>query len=208
MLGAGPEKAVASTKAYVAKLAILLMLSYASAKKNNYAKKLLLKAADEIERILRHEVKNIKQIAAVLEKSKDIYTVGRGVSYATALEAALKIKEVSYIHTEGLAGGELKHGTIALISNGTPCIVFAPQDETYEAIVSNATEIKARGGIIIGVSPLRSEIFDYWIEVKDLKEASIIAQVIPAQLLAYYLSVQKNLDPDKPRNLAKSVTVK
>jgi glucosamine--fructose-6-phosphate aminotransferase (isomerizing) len=208
LLGAGVEKAVASTKAYSAKLAILLMLSFASVKRINDAKKLLLKAAAEVERILNHETKNIKQIASILKKSKDIYTVGRGVSYATALEAALKIKEVSYIHTEGLAGGELKHGTIALISKGTPCIVFAPQDETYEAMVSNATEIKARGGIIVGVSTQRLEVFDYWIEVKDLEEASIIAQVVPAQLLAYYLSVQKNIDPDMPRNLAKSVTVK
>ena len=208
LLGAGVEKAVASTKAYNAKLAILLMLAFASVKRINDAKKLLLKAAAEVERVLRDETKNIIKIASVLKKSEDIYTVGRGTSYATALEAALKIKEVSYIHTEGLAGGELKHGTIALISKGTPCIVFAPQDETYTAMISNATEIKARGGVVIGISSLKSEVFDYWIKVTDLEEASIIAQVVPAQLLAYYLAIGKKLDPDKPRNLAKSVTVK
>ena len=130
------------------------------------------------------------------------------MSYATALEAALKIKEVSYIHAEGLAGGELKHGTIALIEKGTPCLVFAPNDETHESMISNAMEIKARGGYMIGISPENSVVFDEWIEVKDIGDASLISQIIPAQLLAYYLAVKKGLDPDKPRNLAKSVTVK
>jgi glucosamine--fructose-6-phosphate aminotransferase (isomerizing) len=121
------------------------------------------------------------------------------------MEAALKIKEVSYVHTEGLAGGELKHGTIALISKGVPCLVFAPADETYEAIISNATEIKARGGVISGIGSKKGDIFDYFIEVKDIPYASIITHSIPAQLLAYFMALEKGYDPDKPRNLAKSV---
>lgn len=209
LLGAGPEKAVASTKAYIAKLSVLLMLSYAMVRKTATAQKLLLSATVEIERLLSEEnMQEMKKLAGILQKKQHVFTVGRGVSYATALEAALKIKEVSYIHTEGLAGGELKHGTIALIEKGTPCIVFAPLDETYEAILSNAMEIKARGGLIIGISPKKAEVFDHWIEVKDVGEGSLLTQIVPAQLLAYYLAVTKGFDPDKPRNLAKSVTVK
>ncbi|MEX0616483.1 MAG: glutamine--fructose-6-phosphate transaminase (isomerizing) [Candidatus Woykebacteria bacterium] len=209
LLGAGPEIAVASTKAYIAKVAFLILVAFSLRGRVEEGKKLLVLAAKEVERLLKDEcLKDIKKIAKILEKSENIYTIGRGVSFATALESALKIKEVSYIHTEGLAGGELKHGTIALISKGTPCIVFAPADETYEAIISNATEIKSRGGLIIGVGPKKSEVFDHWIEVKDAGEASLIPMTIPAQLFGYYLALEKGLDPDKPRNLAKAVTVK
>lgn len=209
LLGAGPEKAVASTKAYIAKLGVILMLVYAIINKTSIAKDLLLKAATEIERLLeKKNVDEVKKLARFLSSAKNIYIIGRGISYPTALEAALKIKEVSYIPTEGLAGGELKHGTIALISKGTPCIVFVPNDETKESIISNAIEIKSRGGVIIGVSPENHPVFDYFLQVKDLKEASYIAQIVVVQLLAYFIAISLKLDPDKPRNLAKSVTVK
>ena len=209
LLGAGPEKAVASTKAYIAKLAVFISLSFSLIGQENIAKTHLLESASEIERLLgEREIEKIKQIARRLSRVSFIYTIGRGISYATALETALKIKEVTYIHTEGLAGGELKHGPIALVETGTPCIVFAPLDETYDAILSNATEIKSRGGYIIGVSPVRAEVFDEWIEVRDALECSILTQIVPMQVLAYFIAVEKKLDPDKPRNLAKSVTVK
>lgn len=209
LLGAGPEKAVASTKAYTAKIAILIMLVYAIKGELEKAKEILLSTTSEIDRLLEdQQAEQIKQLAQKLVETKNMYTIGRSISYATALEAALKTKEVSYIHTEGLAGGELKHGPIALIEEGTPCIVFAPSDETYDAIISNATEIKARGGYIIGVSAKQAEVFDEWIEVKDTGVGSAITSVIPMQLFAYYLALYKHLDPDKPRNLAKSVTVK
>ncbi len=209
LLNAGVEKAVASTKAYIAKLAIILMLVLFLTEKAKEARTVLLKTAGEIERILsKKNVEKIKQIAKILYKSKNIYIIGRGISYPSALEAALKIKEVSYIPAEGLAGGELKHGTIALIEKGTPCIVFAPKDETYESVISNAIEIKSRGGLIIGISSQNLPVFDYFVEVKDTKEATFISQIIPSQILAYYLAVEKGYDPDKPRNLAKSVTVK
>lgn len=209
LLGAGPEKAVASTKAYIAKLTVLLMLAYEIIGKRNIAKLMLLKTADEIERLLeRKNLKKIKETARLVAASKSAFVIGRGASYPSSLEAALKIKEVSYIHTEGIAGGELKHGSIALISKGTPCLVFAPNDETYDSIISNATEIKARGGIMIGISPQNSSSFDHWIYVKDIAEGSYIAQVVVAQLLSYYIALFLKLDPDKPRNLAKSVTVK
>ena len=209
LLGAGPERAVASTKAYLAKLGILLMLAYAMKGEVAEGRKLVEAASREAKRLLDEKsAENIKKIASFLSSKEHIFILGRGSSYPSALEAGLKIREVSYLHAEGLAGGELKHGALALISKGTPCIVFAPNDETYGAIMSNAMEVRARGGVIIGVSHKNSEIFDYFIEVKDISEGSLLAQIVPAQLLAYYIAVLKNLDPDKPRNLAKSVTVK
>lgn len=209
LLGAGPEQAVASTKAYIAMVSILFLVSYAINDKLEEGKALLLKAADEIERLLlEDEVTSIKELAKKLAAKEHMYVLGRSISYQSALEAALKIKEITYIHTEGFAGGELKHGTMALITEGTPVIVFAPLDETHEAILSNAMEVKSRGAIIIGISPKHSEIFDYWITLEDIGQATILSQIIPIQLLAYYIALEKNLDPDKPRNLAKSVTVK
>lgn len=209
LLGAGPEKAVASTKAYIAKLAVFLLLSYELSGNQKKIREQMLQAAFEIENMSQKKYDNkIKTLADKLSKKHHIYTLGRGASYPTALEAALKIKEVSYIHTEGLAGGELKHGPIALIEKGTPVIVFAPNDETYEAMISNATEIKARGGMIIGVSFRPSDVFEEFIEVKDLGDATLLTQIVPIQLLSYHLALKLKLDPDKPRNLAKSVTVK
>jgi len=209
LLGAGPEKAVASTKAYTAKLSTLILLSYMLVDDFLSAQKMLLDVANEIDHQLeKKSLKNLDLIAEALLDAEHIYTVGRGMSFPTALEAALKIKEVTYIHTEGLAGGELKHGPIALITKGTPCVVFAPNDETYNAMISNAMEIKARGGRIIGVAERNENVFDYFIQVKDCADAAMISQIIPMQYLAYRIAVLKKYDPDKPRNLAKSVTVK
>ena len=137
-----------------------------------------------------------------------MYVIGRAVNYPMALEAAIKLQEVSYIHAEGFAGGELKHGPIALISKGTPCIVLVANDETRHDILSNAMEVKARGGFIIGVSPQNEEVFDYWIKVPDAGNASPIVNIIPIQILAYQLALLRKNNPDMPRNLAKSVTVK
>ncbi len=121
---------------------------------------------------------------------------------------ALKIKEVSYLHAEGFAGGELKHGVIALIEVGTPCLVLAPPDETQADMLSGAMEVKARGATLIGISPEPHEMFDEHIALADLGPATAIVATVPAQLLAYELARLRGHDPDKPRNLAKSVTVK
>lgn len=208
LLGAGPEKAVASTKAYLAKICVLTLLAYALDNKLNEGKKILKASANEIKKTLNKDSqKQIIRIANILSKKEHIYIIGRGNSFTTALEGALKIKEVSYIHTDGLAGGELKHGTIALIDEGTPCIVIAPQDETYNSIISNAIEIKSRGGYIIGISSKNNPAFNEWIKIRETG-SSLLTHIIPMQLLAYYIALIKNLDPDKPRNLAKSVTVK
>ena len=160
--------------------------------------------------IFRGEFNKILQkVVQELKHKEHIYVIGRGLSYATALEATLKLKETACIHAEGFAGGELKHGVIALIEKGAPCIVFAPNDETYNDIISNAQEIKARGGFIIGIGPKNNAVFDRFLETADVGDATIIPQIVISQLLAYYLALKRGIkDPDKPRNLAKSVTVK
>jgi glutamine---fructose-6-phosphate transaminase (isomerizing) len=208
-LEAGPEQCVLSTKAYSAKVATLLLTAHVLNGTEDAGHQLLDHAANGIERALSPEtVEPVLQAALKIQARRNMFVIGRGLSYPTALEAALKIKEVSYIHAEGFAGGELKHGVIALIEKGTPCLVFAPLDETRADILSGAMELKSRGGYIIGVSPGFDEVFDLHIPVSDVGDASPLVDVIPAQLLGYHLALARGLDPDKPRNLAKSVTVK
>lgn len=208
-LDAGPEKAVASTKAFSAKVAILLLTAHALRKNVPRGVIEIKQAARAIKRILSPVYqKKINSLAKKIKNANSIFVLGRGQSYPIALESALKIKEVSYIHAEGFASGELKHGVIALIKENTPTIVFAPNDETYHDVISGAMEVKARGGLIIGISPIENPIFDYFFPVTDAGNASLLASVVIAQCLAYYLALAKGYDPDMPRNLAKSVTVK
>lgn len=210
LLNAGLEKAVVGTKSFIAMVSVLLLTAYTFAKKHEQGRLLLLNASTNVKKILKDDfITDIKKVAQDLKNKEHIYIIGRGLSYAAALEASLKIKETSYIHAEGFAGGELKHGVIALIEKATPCIVIAPYDETYADIISNAQEIKARGGMIIGIGPKENKVFDRFIKTEDLKEATIIPQIVISQLLAYNLAIIRGVsDPDKPRNLAKSVTVK
>jgi glucosamine--fructose-6-phosphate aminotransferase (isomerizing) len=210
LLNAGPEKAVVGTKSFTAMIAVLLLTAYTNAKKQDKGKELLLKSANNVSEILKDGfIAKIKNVAKKLKEKEHIYVLGRGLSYATALEATLKLKETSYVHAEGFAGGELKHGVIALIEKGTPCIIMAPNDETYADIISNAQEVKARGAYILGIGPKNNQVFDEYLPTENLAEATIIPQVVIAQLLAYYMALEKGIsDPDKPRNLAKSVTVK
>lgn len=209
LLGAGQERAVASTKALTAMIAHLVLLATALNGGIKEGQRLLLQATESVNNTLTHaSIKKIKKIASKIADKRHIYVIGRGLSYPASLEAALKIKEISYIHAEGLAAGELKHGPLALIEKGTPCISFLPNDETYGANLAGAMEMKARGGYIIGISYRNHEVFDDFIQIPDAGEASIIPGIVAAQLLAYFLAIKKGLDPDKPRNLAKSVTVK
>ena len=139
----------------------------------------------------------------------DIYILGRGINYPIAIEAALKLKELTYIHAEGIAGGELKHGPLALMDKNVFAIIINPNDSTYTDTLTTAREIKARGAKIIGVSDIESDIYDYWIQIPKIHEILYpISEIIPIQLLAYYAALEKDTDPDYPRNLAKSVTVK
>jgi glucosamine--fructose-6-phosphate aminotransferase (isomerizing) len=208
-LGAGPERCVLATKSFIAKLAILLRVAYAATGRPEVGAALVEAAAGEVERFLAGDRRRlIRDVAARVNHHDHLFAIGRGLSYPLALEAALKIKEVSYLHAEGFAGGELKHGVIALIEPGTPCLVLAPRDETRDGILSGAMEVKARGARLIGISPDPHEAFDDHIPVADLGWATPIASAIPAQLLAYDLAIRRGHDPDKPRNLAKSVTVR
>jgi glucosamine--fructose-6-phosphate aminotransferase (isomerizing) len=209
LLGAGPERCVLATKSFTSKLGVLLLAAYAARGELPVGQALLGAAADEIQAFLTDG--RTAQVEALADRFRDaehLYVIGRGPSYPMALEAALKIKEVTYMHAEGFAGGELKHGVIALIDEGTPCLVLAPNDETLSGILSGAEEIKARGGYIIGISPCASDVWDEHIPVADVGEAASIVNAVPPQLLAYALARRRGLDPDKPRNLAKSVTVK
>lgn len=209
LLKAGPEKSVLSTKAYIAKLSMFLLLAYALNGGVEQGKKLLKDTSKQLSGLLDGDLgKKIKNLADKLSSHEHIYIIGRGFSYPTALEGALKIKESSYIHAEGFAGGELKHGVIALIEKGTPCIAVVANDEAKDSILSNAMELSSRGGYIIGIGPDDNDVFDRWIPVPDVGNASVITGIVPLQLLAYHLTLNKGLDPDKPRNLAKSVTVK
>lgn len=208
-LKVGTEKAVASTKATTAQLAVLILLAFACNNKINEGKQLLLATSGKINDMLnpRYE-EHILELAQKIHTVESMYIIGKGENYPMALESAIKLQEVSYIHAEGFAGGELKHGPLALISEGTPVVVLAPEDENFKHIMSNAQEIKARGGYIIGVSSIQHDIFDFWIRVPEADIDSPIINIIPVQILSYHLAVLRNNDPDMPRNLAKSVTVK
>ncbi len=206
---AGPERAVASTKALTGQMAVLLLIAYAMIGKLPKGRTRLLETAAAINDMLNPRYTQlIETIAERIQESSDLYIIGKGWNYPMALESAIKIQEVSYVHAEGFAGGELKHGPIALIEKGTPCIALVGNDEVRTDIVSNATELKARGGFIIGIAPERHDIFDEWIKVPDVDTAQAIVNIIPVQVLAYFLAVKRGKDPDMPRNLAKSVTVK
>ncbi len=208
-IGAGPEKGVASTKAFTSKIAHLLLIAYAMKGDVASGQKLIIRAARSAQKVINSSaVDQIKNLAKALKDVRHMYVIGKGISFPVALECALKIKEISYIHAEGIAAGELKHGPLALVTKGTQCIVIAPNDETYHDVMGSAMELKARGAHVIGLSFKNDEAFDDFIPVMDAGEATIIPNVIVAQLLAYYLTIERGFDPDMPRNLAKSVTVK
>ncbi|RZN44097.1 MAG: glutamine--fructose-6-phosphate transaminase (isomerizing) [Methanophagales archaeon ANME-1-THS] len=206
-MNSGPEICVLSTKTYTSQVVLMDLLAYALAGKYEEGLKKIGGLYLDIYNLTSRSMRDyLARLARMLRDTRDIYLIGRGAQYATALEAALKIKEVSYIHAEAFAGGEIKHGTLALIEDEVPCIVFVSNGNKNK-ILSNAEELKSRGGYIIGVSPENEAIFDHWIKVPDAEELNPIIQIIPMQVLAYQLAVYKGLDPDKPRNLAKCVTV-
>ena len=205
----GPEIGVAATKSFTAQLSLTYMIvdtlcnGHLGFKAN---KQFLVGALHEA---LAAE-NEIHDIAEKLRDARDIYVLGRSIHYPIALEGALKIKELSYIHAEGIAAGELKHGPLALIDDNSYVIIINPNDTTSDNNISSAHEIKARGATIIGISNTRDEVYDMFIKIPFIKCNVIypIIEVLPLQILAYYLSLVKNVDPDYPRNLAKSVTVK
>lgn len=208
-INVGVEKAVASTKAASSQFALLALIACALGGKETAARRLFSRAAGDIGAWLSPALlKKIRAAARRFFQKEHLYVIGKSLYAPIALEAALKIKEVSYIHAEGLVAGELKHGTIALIENGTPCLVLTAEDEFLGDVLNNSAELKARGAYIVGVSPKNHRVFDQWIAVPDMKDATALAHMIVAQIFAYYLALERGANPDMPRNLAKSVTVK
>lgn len=205
-MNCGPEIGVAATKSFTSQLVILYKIVQKLSNNGitinfeNFSKSIL--------KILENTIK-IQHIAKELKEVSDIYILGRGINYPIAIETALKLKELTYIHAEGIAGGELKHGPLALMDSSVFVIIINPNDSTYLDTLTSAREIKARGAKIIGVSDIESDVYDHWIEMPKIDEVLYpISEIIPIQLLSYYAALQKNTDPDYPRNLAKSVTVK
>ncbi|MCW1949696.1 MAG: glutamine--fructose-6-phosphate transaminase (isomerizing) [Candidatus Shapirobacteria bacterium] len=199
ILPCGPEKCVLSTKTFTAQLALFLRSIGQD----------LTDSIFDIQQILKTRyLSKINLLAQKIASYQHIFIIARGNSLPIAHETALKIKEVSYIHAESFSGGELKHGPIALIEPGTPCIIIAPNDSHYDDIISSATEIKARGGWIIGISSKNNSVFDNYLSVSDSGLSTALSITVIAQILAGQLCQIKGYDPDKPRNLAKSVTVK
>ncbi|CAI1493376.1 Glutamine--fructose-6-phosphate aminotransferase [isomerizing] [Thermococcus nautili] len=214
---AGPEIGVAATKTYTTQLAVLTMLAIELARtlgtaSEEYLKELeegLRKVPDLIGDILNLN-EPLRELAEGLKDRENFFYIGRGIGVPTALEGALKLKEISYIHAEGLSAGELKHGPLALIEDGVPVVAIAPNGKTFDKMLGNIEEAKARGAHIIalGSSERLREVSDAFIEMPDLDEIlTPIPYIVPLQLLAYHLAVLRSNDPDKPRNLAKSVTV-
>lgn len=211
MLQIGPEVAIASTKAlsgqivwgtYIAKLV-------ADTSIENFQRE--VQSYQGMVRTWLEDTQFQKQIQALAEelvKHKHLFVLGRGKLYMSALEFALKMKEICYIHAEGFSGGELKHGVIALITKGTPVVCLVTDDDEKADMLSAAAEVRARGGHIIGISPMNNELFDTWIKTPQNDDFMPISSFIPSQLLTYKMALLQKYDPDKPRNLAKSVTVK
>ena len=217
---AGPEIAVASTKAYNAQLAALYLIALDLAVKKgvlddeefNRLTEGLKGMPAAVDKVLGDR-EGVQKFAARHYNAKSVFFIGRGLDYALSMEGSLKLKEISYIHSEAYAGGELKHGTIALIEDGTLVVCPMTQDGLFEKMAGNIREVKARGAVVMAITQARhasaaGKVADVVIEIPDVDPmlAPIVA-VTPMQLFAYYTAVQKGCDVDKPRNLAKSVTV-
>jgi glucosamine--fructose-6-phosphate aminotransferase (isomerizing) len=215
---AGPEIGVASTKAFTSQLTTLTLLALYLGRMKNVSFVEGVKIARELEEIsnkvqrILDKAQLIEQIAKDYSKSRNYLYLGRGYNYPVALEGALKLKEISYIHAEGYPAAEMKHGPIALIDENMPVVFIAPKDEIYEKIVSNIEEVRARKGKVLAITnegnEEMSKLADHIIYIPEtLPILTPILSVIPLQLLAYYTARELNRDIDKPRNLAKSVTV-
>ena len=205
-MNCGPEIGVAATKSFTSQLVII----YKIVEKLSTEGILIdfSKISESVSKTLDKPIR-IQLVAKDLKDISDIYVLGRGIHYPIAIEAALKLKELTYIHAEGIPGGELKHGPLALMDSTVFVLIINPNDSTYTDTLTSAREIKARGAKIIGISDIESDVYDYWIEIPKVDELSYpISEIIPIQLLSYYAALEKDTDPDYPRNLAKSVTVK
>jgi glucosamine--fructose-6-phosphate aminotransferase (isomerizing) len=208
-LNCGPELCVAATKSFISQLVVFYLLSFSMTNSFDKAAASLRSISGKVAKAIELNNEKLSQLSQELKSKNDFYYIARGINFAIASEGALKLKEISYIHAEGMPAGELKHGTLALIEPGTPVAVICPDDFTYRETLSNAMEAKSRGAYIIAVSDKKNEIYDFWVKIPRVDELLYpIITVVPLQLLAYHLAVSRGYDPDRPRNLAKSVTVK
>jgi len=208
-LNCGPEIGVAATKTFMAQLAVLYLLAHTMVNRFDDGVNQITSASHLIESNLHHNGKDIARMAGELDAMNDFYYIARGINFAIAGEGALKLKEIAYVHAEGMPAGELKHGTLALIEKGTPVVAICPADYTYDETLSNIAETKARGAMVLGVSDRPDPAFDEWIRIPEVDEILYpLVTIIPLQLFAYHSAISRGLDPDRPRNLAKSVTVK
>lgn len=206
----GPEICVMSTKVFTSQIAWGYLISKIVAGKEEEAKKNLKFLANQIDGFLSTESyhKNIKEIAGILAKKKDIFLLGKFQNFNIVKEGMVKIIEGSYIHAHGIPSGDLKHYAITLMEKGVPVIVALSEDQAKFDVLNAVNEVKARGAEVLGISPVKNDSFDYYIQVPDTGETSAIMNIIPLQLLAYYMAVELGHNVDKPRNIAKSVTVK
>jgi glucosamine--fructose-6-phosphate aminotransferase (isomerizing) len=208
-LNCGPELCVAATKSFLSQLAVFYLLSFSMVNAFDKAVNNLKQISDSIAETIDSNNDRLRELSQQLKHKNDFYCIARGINFAVASEGALKIKEIAYIHAEGMPAGELKHGTLALIETGIPVVVICPTDYTFRETLSNAMEAKSRGAYIIAVSDVSDESFDFRVKIPKVDELSYpLVTVVPLQLLAYHLAVSRGFDPDRPRNLAKSVTVK
>ena len=209
LLNCGPEIGVAATKSFIAQLSILYQLAFAMDNRLSEGQQKIETIINLLKSDINYLNKIIPTIAIKMKGERDFYFLARGVNFAVAAEGALKVKEISYVHAEGMPAGELKHGTLALIEDGTPVIAICPNDYTFDDSINNIMEAKARGAFVIGVSDISNPAFDDHICISKTDEIVYpFLTVVPLQLFAYYSAIVRGLDPDKPRNLAKSVTVK
>jgi len=215
---AGPEIGVASTKAFTSQIVVLALITILIARKRHLSLidgQNILKELDKIPDKIRSILKlndYIKKVAEEFTKAKNFLYLGRGYNFPVALEGALKMKEISYIHAEGYPAAEMKHGPIALIDENMPTVFIAPKDSVYDKVISNIQEVKARKGKVLAIACEGDNnidsLVDYVIKVPDtIRMFMPILTSIPLQLLAYHVAINKGLNVDQPRNLAKSVTV-
>ena len=215
---AGPEIGVASTKAFTSQLAVLSLLTLLLGRQRQLSLVMGQRIAKEISRVpelvsqILSKAGSVEALAQKYKGFENFLYIGRKYNYPVALEGALKLKEISYVHAEGYGAGEMKHGPIALIDENFPTIAICPSDSVYEKMISNIQEIKARNGKVIAIATegdegIKSIADDVFYIPKTLEMLTPLLSVIPLQLFAYYMGVLRGYDVDKPRNLAKSVTV-
>jgi glutamine---fructose-6-phosphate transaminase (isomerizing) len=204
----GPEIGVAATKSFTGQVSLgYAILDRISEGKVGFDREVV---SEKISKMLASSGSIERLVNATMPKVNDFYLLGRSIHFPIALEGALKMKELAYVHAEGIAAGELKHGPLALMDKNTLVIMINPHDTTFNDTLSNAYEIKARGATVIGISDYKDTVFHHCIEIPHINEEAYypIVEVIPLQILAYQMALAKNVDPDYPRNLAKSVTVR